>query len=462
MRLRHATIFLLPLFIAACLLTSCRDLKFWESETAPPAKKDPFNAAQLLDVRKRAATIQTELDRLPRQDFSFTIGDTMITAVLYGDSGNPLQVDERWADRNGNSGRNRFYFDKGTLFHIYARSSINLNPMGDASDRAETLYRLYFNDNGNMFHYEKLMGESRIDLGDDEMPAFMRRAEALRQLVPVDSAGAFDTSAVVAILHSSEGSNSNLEAAGVDDALPNSDMPSTNDGSLTKAEQTPQAVQETPKAEASKKPQPPKAVENNAQAPAVQKSKQPSQAVSSTKKPHTAIVEKAAPAKPAAVTRQSQPPSSTKGVATPKQAASQPQGSQKAGLVRKPIPPLPDEDADAVIPAHTHRMIPGPLNSSRVRFQKGSTGITLSASLEKGRHNEYVLRARRGQTMQVTLDTEQPDAAFRVFLDNSDISGERRSWTGTLPRYADYHVVVYLKQQAAAQTAGYTITIGIP
>jgi hypothetical protein len=138
------------------------------------------------------------------------------------------------------------------------------------------------------------------------------------------------------------------------------------------------------------------------------------------------------------------------------------QTQQKSGLVRKAVPPLPDEDAEAVIPAHTHRMIPGPLNSSRVRFQKGSTGITLSASLEKGRHNEYVLRARRGQTMQVTLDAEQPDVAFRIFMDNSDISGERRSWTGTLPRHADYHVVVYLKQQSGVQSTGYTVTISIP
>ena len=106
-------------------------------------------------------------------------------------------------------------------------------------------------------------------------------------------------------------------------------------------------------------------------------------------------------------------------------------------------------------------MLPGSLTSSRVQFKKGSTGVTVSAQLEKGRHSEYVLRARRGQSMSVNLDTEQPDVHFRVFLDNSDISGERRSWTGSLPRYADYHIVVYLHSKATVQSSGFTVTIGI-
>ena len=113
---------------------------------------------------------------------------------------------------------------------------------------------------------------------------------------------------------------------------------------------------------------------------------------------------------------------------------------------------------DPGIPAHTHRMLPGSVRSARVQFQKGSNGVTLTAQAGKGAHQEYVLRARRGQGMNVTLDSENPDVYFRIFLNDGDISGERRSWSGTLPRYGDYHVVVYVK---GAQAAGFTITIGI-
>jgi hypothetical protein len=107
-------------------------------------------------------------------------------------------------------------------------------------------------------------------------------------------------------------------------------------------------------------------------------------------------------------------------------------------------------------------MLPGTLSSHRIRFQKGSSGAKLSASVRKGRHKEYVLRARRGQTMSVTLQTDDPNTYFRVFLSDGDISGQRRSWSGSLPRYADYHIVVYVRSEAAGNTeAAYTVSMSI-
>jgi hypothetical protein len=107
-------------------------------------------------------------------------------------------------------------------------------------------------------------------------------------------------------------------------------------------------------------------------------------------------------------------------------------------------------------------MLPGTLSSHRIRFQKGSTGATLSASVRKGHHKEYVLRARRGQHMSVTLQTSHPDVHFRVFLNDGDISGQRRNWGGALPRSEDYHIVVYVRQDSRSTDEGaYTITMGI-
>jgi len=131
--------------------------------------------------------------------------------------------------------------------------------------------------------------------------------------------------------------------------------------------------------------------------------------------------------------------------------------------VAPPAPPPAAVPADQIlIAAHTHVMLPGTLSSHRIRFQKGSTGATLSASVRKGKHKEYVLRARRGQKMTVSLQTDDPNVYFRVFLDDGDISGQRRAWTGSLPRYDDYHIVVYRRSDARGDAAGaYTVSMSI-
>ena len=425
MSIRH--MYRILIILTCCAgFSSCGDIRFWESEKKIGGKDDSINAAQLLDIRNRAATIQTSLDILPKRDFNFVTGDTMISATLYGDAADPVMVDERWFNRSGTTGRYRYYYDAGLLFHFYGKSSLNLNPQGETAEHAEILLRVYFNEKGNMFEHEKKVNETVIEMEDNELPAVMRRSEALRLLAFTDSAGGFDTAAVISILHGGPGVSKYAGPARIetDDALAESDV-------APPLEATSEAPQSEP---------------SNAitQKSALQKKAPPQQKTPPQKTP-VAIKHE-----PSATPSKSAPP--VKPV-PPKPAVSP--------VMRKPVQPVADEDADAVIPAHTHGMIPGPLSSSRVRFQKGSTGVTVSAQLGRGRHNEYVLRARRSQSMSVNLDSDQSDAHFRVFLDNSDISGERRSWTGTLPRYADYHIVVYIHPKSAAQSAGYTVTIGI-
>lgn len=107
-------------------------------------------------------------------------------------------------------------------------------------------------------------------------------------------------------------------------------------------------------------------------------------------------------------------------------------------------------------------MVPGRIVSQRLRFPKGSTSASLGARVGKDAHREYVLRARRGQRMHVALESESPDISFRIFLRDGDISGKRRVWNGTLPRYGDYHVLVYLKSDAAGKREQpFSLTIGI-
>jgi hypothetical protein len=195
-------------------------------------------------------------------------------------------------------------------------------------------------------------------------------------------------------------------------------------------------------------PQPP-AVKKASPPPAQQPAKQAVKKASPPPAQQTAkpAVKKAStpPVQQPAVKKASSPP-----VQQPvKQAvkkASPPPAQQP--MVKKASPPAEiagADDADAFIETHVHAMLPGTLNIHRMRFQKGSTSASYSTEVSKGKHEEYVLRARRDQRMGISLQCENSDVYFRVFLRDGDISGQRRSWNGTLPRYGDYHVVVYLK-----------------
>jgi hypothetical protein len=84
------------------------------------------------------------------------------------------------------------------------------------------------------------------------------------------------------------------------------------------------------------------------------------------------------------------------------------------------------------------------------------------SAVAKGHHAEYVLHAREGQTMNVTLQSDNSDLSFRIFLRNGDISGKRRAWSGTLPRTGDYHVLVYQRPDApGGKDVPFTLTVGI-
>ena len=107
-------------------------------------------------------------------------------------------------------------------------------------------------------------------------------------------------------------------------------------------------------------------------------------------------------------------------------------------------------------------MVPGNLTSQRLRFPKGSTNASVRSAVAKGKHLEYVLHAREGQTMNVSLQSDNSDLSFRIFLRNGDISGKRRAWSGTLPRTGDYHVLVYLRSDAqGGKDLPFTLTVGI-
>ncbi|MGY6216641.1 hypothetical protein ACW73L_15900 [Methylolobus aquaticus] len=104
----------------------------------------------------------------------------------------------------------------------------------------------------------------------------------------------------------------------------------------------------------------------------------------------------------------------------------------------------------------------------RVSFKTGASSATLKGAIKGDQTVDYVLAARAGQMMSVTLNTSNGANYFNVLPPGSDAAIANGStlgnaWTGTLPVDGDYRVRVYLMRSAARRNeqARYTLTLEI-
>ncbi len=110
----------------------------------------------------------------------------------------------------------------------------------------------------------------------------------------------------------------------------------------------------------------------------------------------------------------------------------------------------------------------GDIREVNVQFKPNETGTKIKGSI-KGRETlDYRLRAKSGQRMTVSMDTNNLSNYFNVLPPGSETalfvgstSGNR--WTGTLPTDGNYTVRVYLMRSAARRNekAKYTLSIDI-
>jgi hypothetical protein len=104
----------------------------------------------------------------------------------------------------------------------------------------------------------------------------------------------------------------------------------------------------------------------------------------------------------------------------------------------------------------------------RVSFATGASSAMISGSIMGRGAVPYVLSAKAGQTMSVTLETDNGANSFNVLppgseaaIGRGEVSGNQ--WTGVLPVDGEYVVDVFLMRSAARrnETANYTLTVGI-
>jgi hypothetical protein len=104
----------------------------------------------------------------------------------------------------------------------------------------------------------------------------------------------------------------------------------------------------------------------------------------------------------------------------------------------------------------------------RVAFKAGTSSATIKGSIKGGETVDYVLGARRNQTMTVTLTTSNGSNYFNVLPPGSEEaiaigSTVGTTWSGPLPADGDYRIRVYLMRNAARrdEQAAYTLSVGV-
>lgn len=108
----------------------------------------------------------------------------------------------------------------------------------------------------------------------------------------------------------------------------------------------------------------------------------------------------------------------------------------------------------------------------RVRFQKGQSSVSFKGSLPRTETNydEYLLQARKGQTLSVKLITDDPEAFFIVYETKVLVPDEEiqtpegrnvRQWSGRLPVTSEYSVQVYGTDDLNKESTGKSYTLEI-
>ena len=125
--------------------------------------------------------------------------------------------------------------------------------------------------------------------------------------------------------------------------------------------------------------------------------------------------------------------------------------------------------ACALLAASSWSLAADAIESRPLQFAKGASSATVKGSLKGDQTIDYKLRAKAGQTMNITLKTSNASNYFNVLPPGSkDVaifvgSTSGNEWTGPLPTDGEYTIRVYLMRNAARrnETANYTLAVAI-
>jgi hypothetical protein len=102
----------------------------------------------------------------------------------------------------------------------------------------------------------------------------------------------------------------------------------------------------------------------------------------------------------------------------------------------------------------------------RVKFSRGESGASVSGSVKGYKYIDYVIGARKGQTLSVNL-TGSSSAEFAIMMPDGGNLGmdatQVREWTGELPASGDYAIRVLMPRAQArrGETIKFKLSISI-
>ena len=101
--------------------------------------------------------------------------------------------------------------------------------------------------------------------------------------------------------------------------------------------------------------------------------------------------------------------------------------------------------------------------TQRVRFPRGRTTAVLKGAVVRATQDQYLLGARRGQTMIVHITSLEHNAVFAILgpegaaLIGAEEGADAMDWTGELPSSGDYSIWVSPTRANATYTLEVTI-----
>lgn len=109
------------------------------------------------------------------------------------------------------------------------------------------------------------------------------------------------------------------------------------------------------------------------------------------------------------------------------------------------------------------------IRTERVQFKKGADSAVVEGSIKGYETVDYVLGARAGQHMKVSLATKHGATYFNILAPGENevamfnASVSQNLYEGALPADGDYKIRVYMMRSAARrnEVASYTLTVGI-
>jgi len=105
------------------------------------------------------------------------------------------------------------------------------------------------------------------------------------------------------------------------------------------------------------------------------------------------------------------------------------------------------------------------IRQERVQFAKGASSAVIAGTIEGDADVDYMVRARAGQTLSVTLEESNPQNYFNVLPPDTEVAmfvgSDGADFTRVLPADGDYTIRVYLMRPAARRNESSDYTLGI-